>query len=110
MAIEASKIKELRERTGLPMMECKAALQKADGDIETAIDNLRKAGAKAQEKLAGREAKDGRVGSYVSDDGRIGALAALRCETEPVAKNERLGALFGWRRARRSDRARQPAA
>ena len=88
MAIDAAKVKELRERTGLPMMECKKALEEAGGDIEKSIEELRKRGAKAQEKLAGREARKGRIGNYVSDDGRIGALVTLRCETEPVANND----------------------
>ena len=92
MAIDASKVKELRERTGLPMMECKKALVEADGDVDKAQDNLRKAGAKTQEKLAGREAKEGRVATYTSDDGKVGALVAIRCETEPVANNEQFQA------------------
>ncbi len=88
MAIDAKLVKELREKTGLPMMECKRALQETDGDVEVAYTNLRKAGLKAVEKLAGREASDGLVGSQLSDDGKSGVLVALRCETESVAKNE----------------------
>ena len=89
MAVDAKKVKELREKTGLPMMECKKALEETGSDVDEAYDNLRKAGHKAVEKLAGRTADDGRVGNYVSDDGRHGVLVALRCETEPVAKNEK---------------------
>ena len=61
MAVEAKKVKELRERTDLPMMECKRALEKADGDVDKAYDQLRKAGLKAKEKLAGRTSLQGKV-------------------------------------------------
>jgi len=88
MAVEPEKVKKLREMTGLPMMDCKRALEKVSGDIDQAFDELRKAGLKAQEKLAGRTANEGKIGSYVSPDGKVGVLAALRCETEPVGKNE----------------------
>lgn len=88
MAVEASKVMALREKTGLPMMECKKALEKTGGDEERAYEELRKGGLKAQQKLAGRAAKEGRVSHLVSKDGRMGVLVALRCETEPVAKNE----------------------
>lgn len=95
MAVDPAKVKELREKTGLPMMECKRALDKAGDDVETAYEELRKAGLKAVEKLAGRSANDGAVGSFVSDDGKTGVLVALRCETEPVAKNEVFQELLG---------------
>jgi len=88
MAVDPQKVRELREKTGLPMMECKKALDKAGGDTDKAFEELRKAGLKAQEKLAGRTANEGRIGSYVSQDGKVGVLVALRCETESVAKNE----------------------
>jgi elongation factor Ts len=88
MAVDPAKVKELREKTGLPMMDCKRALEKTDGDVEKAFEELRKSGLKAQEKLAGRTASQGRVGSYVSPDGKVGVLVALRCETEPVGQNE----------------------
>ena len=88
MGIDAKSVKELREKTGLPMMECKRALEKADGDIDLAIDELRKSGAKAEAKLAGRKAEQGLIGSYVSEDGKLGALVSVCCETEPVANNE----------------------
>jgi elongation factor Ts len=88
MAVDPKKVMELREKTGLPMMECKKALEKTGGEVEKAFEELRKAGLKAQEKLAGRAANEGRVGSHVSPDGRVGALVTLRCETEPVGKNE----------------------
>ena len=89
MAVEASKVKELREKTGLPMMECKKALEETGGDVDKAYEEARKRGLKAVEKLAGRTADDGKVGSHLTDDGKQGVLVALRCETEPVAKNEK---------------------
>lgn len=88
MAVDPESVKRLRELTGLPMMDCKRALEKAGGDVEKAHEELRKAGLKAQEKLAGRTAKEGKIGSHVSPDGKLGVLVALRCETEPVGKNE----------------------
>jgi elongation factor Ts len=87
MAVDSAKVKELREKTGLPMMDCKKALEKTDGDIEKAFDELRKSGLKAQEKLAGRTATEGKIGSHISPDGKTGILVALRCETESVGKN-----------------------
>ena len=90
--ITASMVKELRERTGLGMMECKKALTEANGDMEKAEDLLRiKSGAKAS-KAAGRIAAEGVIGSYVSPDGRIGALVEVNCETDFVAKNEEFAA------------------
>ncbi|MBI4607071.1 MAG: translation elongation factor Ts [Planctomycetes bacterium] len=88
MSVEPEKVKELREMTGLPMMECKRALEKSGGDTQKAFEELRKAGLKAQEKLAGRAANEGRIGSWISPDGKAAVLVALRCETEPVGKNE----------------------
>ena len=88
MGIDAKSVKELRDQMGLPMMECKKALEAADGDIERAIDELRKSGAKAEAKLTGRKAEQGLIGSYVSEDGKTGALVSVCCETEPVANNE----------------------
>lgn len=88
MAIDPEKVKKLREMTGLPMMDCKRALEKVDGDTDKAFEELRKAGLKAQEKLAGRAANEGKIGSHVSPDGKVGVLLALRCETESVGKNE----------------------
>ncbi|MEO1765694.1 translation elongation factor Ts [Thiobacter aerophilum] len=86
--ITASMVKELRERTGLGMMECKKALTEANGDMNKAEDLLRiKSGAKAS-KAAGRIAAEGVIGSYVSPDGKIGALVEVNCETDFVAKNE----------------------
>jgi elongation factor Ts len=86
--ITAALVKELRELTGLGMMECKKALAEAGGDIKKAEELLRvKSGAKAN-KAASRIAAEGVIGAYVSPDGKVGALVELNCETDFVAKNE----------------------
>lgn len=86
--ITASMVKELRERTGLGMMECKKALAESDGDMTAAEDLLRiKSGAKAT-KAAGRIAAEGVVSAFVSADGKKGALVEVNCETDFVAKND----------------------
>jgi elongation factor Ts len=88
--ITASLVKELRERTGLGMMECKKALAEAGGNIDKAEELLRiKSGAKAS-KAAGRVAAEGIVAAYVSPDAKTGALVEVNCETDFVAKNEEL--------------------
>jgi elongation factor Ts len=85
--ITAGMVKELRERTGLGMMECKKALEEAGGDMKKAEDLLRiKSGAKAG-KMAGRVAAEGAIGVYVSADGKLGALVEVNCETDFVAKD-----------------------
>ncbi len=85
--ITAALVKELRERTGLGMMECKKALEEAGGDIKKAEELLRiKSGAKAS-KAASRVAADGAIGTYVSADGKLGALVEVNAETDFVAKN-----------------------
>ena len=86
--ITASMVKELREMTGLGMMECKKALTETNGDIKAAEDLLRiKSGAKAS-KAAGRVAAEGMIGAFVSSDGKSGALVEVNCETDFVAKNQ----------------------
>lgn len=86
--ITAGMVKELRERTGLGMMECKKALTEAGGDLGAAEDLMRiKSGAKAS-KAAGRIAAEGVIGSFISADGKQGALVEVNCETDFVAKNE----------------------
>jgi elongation factor Ts len=85
--ISASMVKELRERTGAGMMECKKALQESNGDMEKAIDHLRATGAAKAAKRAERDAKEGAVGSYVHMGGRIGVLVEIGCETDFVARN-----------------------
>ena len=86
--ITAGMVKELREQTGLGMMECKKALAEAGGDMKKAEDLLRiKSGAKAT-KAAGRVAAEGVIGSFISADGKLGALVEVNCETDFVAKND----------------------
>ena len=82
MQITASMVKELRERTGSGMMECKKALQETDGDIEVAIENMRKSGMAKADKKAGRIAAEGRVVIEVSDDGKSAAVVEVNCETD----------------------------
>ncbi len=88
MAITAALVKELRERTGAGMMECKKALVETDGDIELALDNLRKAGAAKADKKAGRVAAEGRVVYQLSDDGKTAAIVEVNCETDFVAGDD----------------------
>ena len=91
--ITAGMVKELRERTGLGMMECKKALSESDGDMNKAEDLLRiKSGAKAA-KAASRVAAEGVVGSFISADGKVGALLEVNSETDFAAKNEEFVAL-----------------
>ncbi len=86
--ISAGMVKELRERTGAGMMECKKALTETDGDMEKAIDALRTSGAAKAAKRAGREASEGVIGSYIHMGGKIGVLVEVNCETDFVARNE----------------------
>lgn len=85
--ISAAMVKELRERTGAGMMECKKALGESNGDMERAIDILRSRGAAKAAKRAEREAKEGAIGSYVHMGGKIGVLVEVGCETDFVARN-----------------------
>ncbi|KMW72967.1 elongation factor Ts [Photorhabdus luminescens subsp. luminescens] len=85
--ITAALVKELRERTGAGMMECKKALVEANGDIELAIDNMRKSGQAKAAKKAGRVAAEGIILAEVATDGKFGALVELNCETDFVAKD-----------------------
>lgn len=94
MTISAKDVKELRERTGAGMMECKAALIEANGDMEAAIDILRARGAAKAAKRAERETREGSVGSYVHMGGRIGVLVEVVCETDFVAKNDQFQQLI----------------
>ncbi len=88
MAISASDVKELRERTGAGMMECKHALEEANGDMESAIDILRVKGAAKAAKRAERETREGVIGSYIHMGGKIGVLVEVNCETDFVARTE----------------------
>lgn len=87
MAISATTVKELRDRTGLGMMDCKKALTEVGGDIEKAIELLRKRGLKRAEKRSGRATKEGRIGQYLHLGGKIGVLVEIGCESDFVAKN-----------------------
>jgi len=86
--VSAATVKELRERTGAGMMDCKKALVEANGDIEKAIDILRTKGLAKAAKKAGRIASEGLVMSYIHGGGRIGVLVEVNCETDFVAKND----------------------
>ena len=85
MEIKAEQVKELREKTGVGFMECKSALQEAKGDVEAAITILRKKGLASVAKKAGRETKEGLIGSYVHN-GKIGVLVEVNCESDFVAR------------------------
>ena len=89
MAITAAMVKELRERTGLGMMDCKKALQETDGDLEKAIEELRKSSALKAAKKAGRTTADGLLGIKVAEDGSRGAIVEVNIETDFAAKNEK---------------------
>ena len=93
MAITASLVKELRERTGSGMMECKKALVETDGDIEAAAELMRKSGAAKADKKAGRVAADGAIKLMVSDDGKTAVILEINSETDFVAKNADFQAL-----------------
>ena len=86
--IPAQLVKELRERTGAGFNDCRAALVEANGDLEKAVDVLRKKGQAAAQKKAQREATDGVVGSYIHAGGKIGVLVEVNCETDFVARTE----------------------
>jgi elongation factor Ts len=88
MAITASQVKELRERTGAGMMECKKALTETNGDIEAAIENMRKSGQAKAAKKAGRTAADGVIVIALSSDGANAAMVEVNCETDFVAKDD----------------------
>lgn len=83
--VSADRVKELRDKTGAGFMECKNALLEAEGDIQKAIDVLRKRGQAAAEKKAGRSTTEGAIGSYIHAGGKIGVLIEVNCETDFVA-------------------------
>ncbi len=87
-AISASQVKELRERTGLGMMECKKALTETDGDIEVAIENLRKSSGLKAAKKADRTAAEGAVATRVADDGSYGVMVEINSETDFVSRDD----------------------
>jgi elongation factor Ts len=91
--ITAATVKELRDRTGAGFMECKRALEEANGDLEAAVAILRERGLAAAAKKAGREAREGLVGSYIHAGGKLGVLIEVNCETDFVARTEEFGKL-----------------
>jgi len=93
MAITAALVKELRDKTGIGMMDCKQALEQSGGDMDKAIDLLRKKGMAAADKRAGRAVGEGFIGSYIHSDGKIGVMVELNCETDFVARNADFRAL-----------------
>ena len=88
MQVTAQMVKELRERTGAPMMQCKSVLQEVGGSIDDAIELLRKKGLAAAAKKAGRIAAEGAVGSYIHAGGKIGVLIEVNCETDFVGRTD----------------------
>ncbi|HEV2851389.1 MAG TPA: translation elongation factor Ts [Thermoanaerobaculia bacterium] len=88
MAITAQMVKELRERTGAGMMDCKNALNDCQGNMEQAVDALRKKGLAAAAKKAGRVTAEGAVGSYIHGGGKLGVLVEVNCETDFVARTD----------------------
>jgi elongation factor Ts len=93
MEITASQVKELRERSGAPMMECKSALQEARGDLDAAHKILRQRGQATAAKRSAKATSEGVVGSYIHGGGRIGVLIEVNCETDFVARTEDFQAL-----------------
>jgi elongation factor Ts len=87
-AISAKQVKDLREKTGAGMMDCKKALEETSGDVDAAVTLLRKKGIAAAEKRAGREANEGVCDSYIHQGGRVGVLVEVNCETDFVARSE----------------------
>lgn len=93
MEVSASMVKDLREKTGAGMMDCKKALAATEGNFEKAVDYLRQKGLALATKRAGRIASEGRIGSYVHAGGKIGVLVEVNCETDFVAKTDDFQAL-----------------
>jgi len=89
MSIDAKIVKELRDKTGAGMMDCKRALVETDGNLEKAVEALRKAGVAKAEKKGTRSAQEGLVYSYIHHGGRLGVLVEVNCETDFVAKTDR---------------------
>jgi len=88
LAVSTSQIKELREKTGVGIMDCKTALKECDGDINKAIDYLRKKGIATAKKRSSRTTSQGQVMSYIHAGGKIGVLVEVNCETDFTGKNE----------------------
>lgn len=92
--ISAKLVKELRDKTGAGMMDCKKALQESDGDLTKATEWLRQKGITSADKKSGRVAAEGLVGSYIHTGGRVGVLVEVNCETDFVARREEFQALI----------------
>jgi elongation factor Ts len=88
MAADAKTVMELRDRTGAGVMDCKAALQASDGNLDVAVEFLRKKGLADAKKREGRDAKDGLVHAYIHSGAKLGALVEVNCETDFVAKTD----------------------
>ena len=86
--ISAKAVMQLRKQTGLGMMDCKKALQETEGDVDKAVEYLRKQGLAAVEKRAGRDATDGLIVSYIHPGSRLGVLVEVNCETDFVARTD----------------------
>jgi elongation factor Ts len=93
MEITAKLVKDLREKTGLGMMDCKQALVETQGDLEKAVDHLRKKGILKAAKREGRATSEGRIASYIHMNGKIGVLVELNCESDFVAKTDQFAEL-----------------
>src|SRR5438270_8294324 len=93
MDISATAVKELREKTGAGMMDCKKALTETSGDFDKAIEYLRKKGIASASKKAGRLTKEGAVTSYIHGEGKVGVLLEVNCETDFVARTEQFRGL-----------------
>ncbi len=94
VAITAKLVKDLRDKTGAGMMDCKKALAESSGDIEKAVEWLRQKGIASAEKKSGRVAAEGAVGSYIHTGSRVGVLLELNCETDFVARGEKFQTLL----------------
>ncbi len=88
MGISAKQVSELRQRTGAGMMDCKAALEETNGNMDAAVELLRKKGVAKADKRAGRVASEGQIGSYIHHNGKIGVLVEVNCETDFVARTD----------------------
>ncbi len=93
MGVSASLVKELREKTGVGMLDCKKALEESEGDIQQALKLLREQGAAMAKEKQGRSTEEGRIGSYIHTDGKIGVLVEVNCETDFAAKNDEFKSL-----------------
>lgn len=93
MTVEASHVKELREKTGAGILDCRKALVESGGDIDQAVIWLREKGLAAAGKKAGRETKEGLISSYIHAGGKLGVLVEINCETDFVARTDDFGAL-----------------